>query len=86
MGQTHTFFARAERTDKNELFPAGDPLADQTFRASKLSLGYVYDFPRDGHFKFGVGGLVSRYSLPSALESSYGNPTSFMIFARVRLM
>ncbi len=26
-----------------------------------------------GHFKIGVGGLVSRYSLPSELESSYGN-------------
>jgi len=77
---------RAERTDKNELFPAGGPLADRTFRAGKLSLGYVYDFPRDGHLKIGVGGLVSRYSLPSELESSYGNPSSFMLFARVRVI
>ncbi len=86
MAQTHTFFARAERAAKNELFAEGDPLADQTFRAGKLSLGYVYDFPRDGHFKIGVGGLVSRYSLPPQLESSYGNPTSFMLFARVKII
>src|SRR5712692_3537381 len=86
MARTHTFFARAERTDKNELFPAGDPLADQTFRVGKLTLEYVYDFPRDGHYKIGVGGLVSRYSLPSGLEPSYGNPTSFMLFARVKII
>ena len=86
MRQTHTFFARAERTEKNELFPAGEPLAGETFRVGRLTLGYVYDFPRDGHYKIGVGGLVSRYSLPSELEPSYGNPTSFMLFARVKIM
>jgi hypothetical protein len=85
MAQTHNFFARAERADKNELFPVGDPLADQTFRVGKFTLGYAYDFPSDGHHKIGVGGLVSRYSLPSALEPTYGNPTSFMTFARVKL-
>jgi hypothetical protein len=85
MGHTHTFFARAERTDKNELFTAGDPLADRTFRVGKLTLGYIYDFPSDGHYKIGVGGLVSGYSLPRQLEPSYGNPTSFMLFARVKL-
>jgi hypothetical protein len=49
-------------------------------------VGYLYDFPRDSHFKFGIGGLVSKYSLPSALASSYGNPTSFMLFARVKII
>ena len=86
VASTHTFFARAERADKNELFPTADPLAGETFRAGKLTLGYVYDFPRDGHFKIGVGGLISRYSLPSALDTSYGNPTSFMLFARVKII
>jgi uncharacterized cupredoxin-like copper-binding protein len=86
MVQTHTFFARAERADKNELFPAGDTLADQRFRVGKLTLGYVYDFLRHGHFKIGVGGLVSGYSLPRQLEPSYGNPASFMLFARVKIM
>jgi hypothetical protein len=86
MAQTHTFFARAEHAEKNELFPEGDPLAGQTFRVGKLSLGYVYDFLREGHLKIGLGGLVSRYSLPSELEPSYGNPTSFMLFARVKII
>jgi hypothetical protein len=46
----------------------------------------VYDLPRDGHFKIGFGGLVSRYSLPSSLEPVYGDPTSFMLFVRVKII
>jgi hypothetical protein len=86
MSRTHTFFARAERSEKNELFLPGDPRADDKFRVGKLTLGYVYDLPRDGHFKIGVGGLVSRYWLPGALDAVYGNPTSFMLFARVKII
>src|SRR6202165_2519111 len=87
VARTHTFFARAERAEKNELFLPGDPRADEKFRVGKLTLGYVYDFPRDGHFKIGIGALVSKYSLPSELNSPYGsNPTSFMLFARVKII
>ena len=46
--KTHTVFGRFERADKNELFPQGSPLADETFGAGKLSLGYIYDFLADG--------------------------------------
>jgi uncharacterized cupredoxin-like copper-binding protein len=81
----HTFFGRVERSDKDELFPAAPPLADETFRVGKLTLGYVHDFPIARHFKIGVGGLVSRYALDGALDSSYGNPTSYMLFARLKI-
>jgi len=82
----HTFFGRLERADKNELFPEGDPLEGQAFRVNKLSVGYIHDLPRDGHLKVGFGGLVSKYSLPAELEPAYGgNPTSFMLFARVKI-
>ncbi len=84
--RTHTFFGRAERADKNELFLPGTAFAQETFRVGKLSLGYLYDFPSDGHFKFGIGGLVSRFSLPSELQSTYGSsPTSYMLFGRVKM-
>jgi len=83
---THTFFGRAERAEKNELFPAADSRAEEKFRVGKLTLGYVYDLPKGSHFKVGLGGLVSRYSLPGELEAIYGNPTSFMLFARVKLI
>jgi len=82
---SHTVFARAEQAEKNELFAEGDPRAEEIFRVAKLSLGYVYDLPRDGHYKIGFGGLVSRYRIPAELRDVYGNPTSFMVFARVRI-
>jgi len=28
---------------------------------------------------------VSRYRIPAELKEVYGNPTSFMLFARVRI-
>jgi hypothetical protein len=83
---THTIFGRLERADKNELFTDDSPLAGETFRVGKLSLGYLYDFPVGAYFKAGIGGLVSKYSMPAALESSYGSdPTSYMVFARVKI-
>jgi hypothetical protein len=83
---THTIFGRLERADKNELFTDDSPLAGETFRVGKLSLGYLYDFPAGAHFKAGIGGLVSKYSMPGELESSYGSdPTSFMLFARLKI-
>jgi plastocyanin len=86
LSRTHTVFGRAERADKNELFLASDPRADEKFRVGKLTVGYVYDLPRDGHFKLGVGGLVSRYRLPAELSPVYGNPTSFMLFVRAKII
>ena len=86
LSKTHTFFARAERAAKNELFLPADPRDHETFTVGKLTGGYIYDFPTDGHFKVGVGGLASKYSLPSELDPVYGsNPTSFMLFARIKI-
>jgi len=82
----HTVFGRIERADKNELFEPGSALADQVFQVGKLSLGYIYDFAATLHFKYSIGALVSKYSMPTALESSYGSdPTSYMVFARVKI-
>jgi hypothetical protein len=78
-GDHHTIFARLEYAEKDELTPD-----EATHRVGKLSLGYVYDIPSQ-HYKFGFGGLVSRYRIPSELKDEYGDPTSFMIFARVRI-
>jgi hypothetical protein len=82
----HTVFARVERAGKDELFEAPNPLAGQTFRVGKLSLGYAYSIPATPHFVIDLGGLVSVYSLPSAIEPAYGSdPRSLMLFMRVRL-
>jgi hypothetical protein len=84
-GRSHTFFGRAERADKNELFLPDDPRAEEKFRVGKLSLGYVYDLPRESRLRIGFGGLVSRYSLPADLAPVYGDPTSFMLFGRLKI-
>ena len=88
VGAAHTFFGRAELVDKDELFAntPDSPLAGQNFRIGKLSVGYIHDFPSSGNYKTGIGGLVSQYAVPSALSQSYGaNPTSFMMFVRVKI-
>jgi hypothetical protein len=85
--ERHTVFARAENVVKDDLFEPPDPLFGQTFRVSKLSLGYIYDFPFANHLKLGIGALGSVYALPNALTPAYGHePTSFMLFARFKLI
>ena len=82
----HTIFARAENTEKDELFAAGDPLQGRKFDVSKFSVGYIYDVPVGEHLSLGLGALGSLYGLPSALEPAYGSsPSSYMVFTRVKL-
>jgi hypothetical protein len=84
--RTHTVFARFERVAKDELFAAPDPLAGKIFWVTKISLGYIYDFPPVHHVQFGMGALGSIHFLPDSLDDSYGDtPTSFMVFARAKL-
>ncbi len=84
--KTHTFFARAERGGKTELFIDPDPRHHDKFDVGSLTGGYVYDIPLASHVKLGLGASLTRYSVPGALESTYGsNPTSYMFFARLKL-
>jgi|SoiMethySBSTD1v2_1073268.scaffolds.fasta_scaffold100222_3 hypothetical protein len=86
LSRSHTFFARAERADKTELFLPGDPREHDSFRVGKLTGGYIYDFVMEGRFKVGLGGLVSKFNVPDELHPVYGaSPTSFMVFARLRI-
>lgn len=80
-----TVFGRAENVDKGELFAEGAPLSGRVFNVSKLSLGGYHSLPV-GKLAFDLGGLVSKYDLPAAIQPEYGpNPTSFMLFARFRI-
>ena len=83
----HTVFARAERVDKDELFESGQPLAGGAFTVNAISAGYIYDFARWKRTQWGIGGLGTIDLLPAALNGTYGKaPTSFMVFARVKLI
>jgi hypothetical protein len=81
-----TLFGRFEQVDKDELFAPGDPLHGQSFRVSKLSLGYVYDFVSTGPLRWGLGGVVGLPRVPAALDAAYGrNPMSYLLFLQARV-
>jgi hypothetical protein len=81
-----TAFGRIENVDKDELFADGDPLHGRMFNVTKVSFGGYRSFPV-GDFALDLGGLVSKYGVPNAIEPAYGeNPTSFMLFARFRIV
>lgn len=83
-----TAFGRVERVDKDELFGDehdGDPLADEVFTVGKLSFGGYHSIPF-GKVALDLGGLVSKYDLPRAIQPRYGSdPTSAMLFTRLRI-
>ena len=82
----HIIFGRIERVEKDELFEESAPQHGQAFTVNKLSLGYIRDFRIGEHLQLGIGGLASVHSTSSALEPAYGRrPTSYMIFARLKL-
>ncbi len=84
--KTHTVFGRAETAAKDELFPEDDPLHGRVFHVTKVSLGYIYDFPEWHHTQWGVGGLGSLHFLPNRLDEAYDEtPFSFMVFVRAKL-
>jgi hypothetical protein len=84
--EKHTLFARAERVEKNELFPEGDPRDGRAFNVGEMSAGYRYDFWRSGHVALGVGALGSISIVPRSIQDAYGdNPTSGMLFAHAEL-
>jgi len=82
-----TLFMRAERVDENELTHDIPGLDGRTFAVNKVSVGGIYDFIRTERVKFGLGGLVSRYGLPSDLVTEYDrDPTSYMVFGRLKML
>ena len=81
---THTVFMRLERVQEDELFTGTSPLGQES-DVTKLSAGYIHDWPLAEHLYLGLGGLISLYDLPPAVESAYGSPRSYMVFARLKL-
>jgi hypothetical protein len=82
----HTIFGRVERVSKDDLFDTG-PLTGDVFTVNKVSLGYIYEFARWKDSQWGVGAGGSVYPIPAALTPAYGpTPTSFMLFARVKVI
>jgi len=78
-----TLFARAERTENDELSGVHH---GPVFAVGKASLGLVRDFRVAPHLAFGPGALVAQNFVPRALRASYGGDArGFMAFVRLKL-
>jgi hypothetical protein len=80
----HTLFGRIENVRNDELFPNPfSPLHDTPFRVSKFQTGYAYRLPLSGPLNLAVGGSVSAYAKPAALDTAYGShPLGYTLFAK----
>jgi hypothetical protein len=80
-----TVFARAERTDNNELLST-TAAHGAVHRVAKASIGVLRDIAISRHATLGLGALVSTNAVDDALESAYGsNPAGGMLFVRLKL-
>jgi len=76
-------FTRLELVDKDELFPQA--AAHPAYRIGAYTFGGVRDLIQNRAWQLGLGGDLTFYSKPAALDVSYGNrPVSFQIFLRMR--
>ena len=86
VGEAHTFLARAEQVQKDDLFLGSDPRAGRVFDVGALSAGYRYDLWRASQFAAGIGALGTLTLVPSDLQDSYGSrPASALVFAHLEL-
>jgi hypothetical protein len=76
-------FSRVELVDKDELFP-DSPLLP-SFRIGAYTFGGARDLIQSRLWQLALGGELTFYSKPSALDASYGRePVSFQMYVRVR--
>jgi len=80
-----TVFARAERTENDELVGAGGHHGP-AFAVAKASLGFVRDLRVADHVSLGAGALLAFNFVPDALEPLYaGDPKGAMAFVRIKI-
>ena len=76
-------FSRLELVDKDELFPRATVV--RTDRIGAYTFGGVRDLISNKTWQMGLGGDLTFYSKPAALNAVYGShPVSFQIFLRFR--
>lgn len=89
LGEHHTVFGRIENVRNDELFPDhADPLHDQPFRVTKFQAGYAWRtaLDPDEMFNLALGGTVSAFAKPGALDTAYGqHPMGYTLFAKLSL-
>ena len=82
-----SWYGRAELTTKDILnaggrHPPGFTHFHALSRVGAFTLGHVYDIAQSKAGRFGVGGDVTVYYVPTNLDDNYGHPISFHVFFR----
>jgi hypothetical protein len=86
IGVRQAAFMRAERVEKDELFPSYDPFHVRVFPLGEVQAGYRYELPIRGRVGWGLGASGAIAILPEFLANEYGRrPLSYWIFASARL-
>jgi hypothetical protein len=88
------FTGRIELVDKDELFSDQPDLAanlartiGSSFRIGAYTAGYTRDIGTFDKIETGIGGNVTSYSLPGAIQPFYGgHPLAFNLYLRLRLL
>src|SRR5579863_39331 len=81
--QRNYAYTRLELVDKDELFP--ELQTHPSYRIGAYTFGGVRDLVHNRRWQLGLGGDVTFYTKPAALDAIYGeNPVSFHVFLRVR--
>ena len=83
----HTIFGRVESVRNDELFPDDlNPLHETPFRVAKVQAGYAYRVNLTGPLNLALGGSVSTFTKPNALDAAYGkHPIGATLFAKISL-
>jgi hypothetical protein len=87
LGGRHLVFSRAERVEKDELYPGLDPFHPRVFPVGALQLGYLYELPVRGRIGFRAGGAAGVSLVPEFIAPDFGGrrPLSYWILAQARL-
>jgi hypothetical protein len=85
-GARHLLYTRAERVEKDGLFPALDPFHARVFPVAAAQLGYLYELPLRGPVGLRIGGAAGIAQVPEFIERDLGRrPFSYWILAQARL-
>jgi hypothetical protein len=86
LGARHAVFVRAERVEKDELFPSYDPFHVRVFPVGSVQAGYRYELPIRSRLRWAIGVSGAMALVPEFLANEYGRrPLSYWVFAGARL-
>jgi hypothetical protein len=80
-----TLFGRIDRVRERGLLRTAEPESEPAFTINAFSIGYSHDISHSTNWETAIGGMVTFYDKPGALDPIYGrSPVSFHLFLRLR--